>query len=60
MDFKFEEGNDYYIENGRIIFTESYLIKRKACCGSGCKNCPYWPNYTKGEKNLRENLQDLK
>ena len=60
MSFKFEEGKDYYFENGKIVFTESYLIRRTTCCGSGCRNCPYWPSHTKGEKNLRENLQDLK
>jgi hypothetical protein len=33
---------DYYIgEQGFIVFTESYHLKRGYCCKSGCKHCPY-------------------
>ncbi|TDQ14936.1 hypothetical protein DFQ04_2817 [Algoriphagus boseongensis] len=33
---------DYYInENGLMVFTEKYHLKRGYCCGSGCKHCPY-------------------
>jgi hypothetical protein len=35
------EGLDYYIENGRYVFTEYYLKKRGYCCESGCRHCPY-------------------
>ncbi len=38
---KFVEGVDYYLENGRYVFTEHYLRKRGYCCGSGCRHCPY-------------------
>lgn len=34
--------DDYYLnEEGYIIFTESYHLKRGYCCKSGCKHCPY-------------------
>ena len=56
-DFKFIEGVDYYLEKGQIVFTEEYLIKRGTCCGSGCKNCPYDPSATKGNKELRKILR---
>jgi hypothetical protein len=33
---------DYYLsEEGFIIFTEAYHLKRGYCCQSGCKHCPY-------------------
>jgi len=32
---------DYYIENGVIVFTEKYHLKRGYCCESGCRHCPY-------------------
>jgi len=32
---------DYYMENGFLVFTESYHIKRGYCCGSSCRHCPY-------------------
>jgi hypothetical protein len=28
-------------EDGFIVFTEKYLLKRGYCCKSGCKHCPY-------------------
>ena len=35
------EKVDYYIENGNLVFTENYLKKRRYCCESGCRHCPY-------------------
>jgi hypothetical protein len=33
---------DYYLsEEGYIIFTENYHLKRGYCCKSNCKHCPY-------------------
>lgn len=32
---------DYYIENGKYVFTEAYLKKRGFCCKNGCRHCPY-------------------
>jgi hypothetical protein len=35
-------SNDYYInENGMLVFTEAYHLKRGYCCGCACKHCPY-------------------
>lgn len=36
------EPDDFYkSEDGYIIFTEKYLLKRGYCCKNGCKHCPY-------------------
>jgi len=32
---------DYYFENGLMVMTESYHLKRGYCCGNKCKHCPY-------------------
>ena len=33
---------DYYLsDEGYIVFTEKYHLKRGYCCKSGCKHCPY-------------------
>jgi hypothetical protein len=33
---------DYIInEEGNLVFTKAYLLKRGHCCQSGCTNCPY-------------------
>lgn len=36
-----KEGEDYYWENGFMVFTAAYLLKRGYCCKSGCRHCPY-------------------
>lgn len=46
---------DYYIENGRLVFTSFYLLGRGFCCGNGCRNCPYG-----AIENLREKDIDKK
>ncbi len=33
--------DDYYMENGYMVFTEAYHLKRGYCCRSGCRHCPY-------------------
>jgi hypothetical protein len=34
-------GQQYYLENGYVVFTEAYHLQRGTCCGSGCRHCPY-------------------
>lgn len=26
---------------GYTVFTEEFLLKRRSCCGNGCRHCPY-------------------
>ncbi len=35
------EGIDYYLENGNLVFTKWYHLKRGYCCENGCRHCPY-------------------
>ncbi|MEM6328625.1 MAG: DUF5522 domain-containing protein [Planctomycetota bacterium] len=32
---------DYYLDNGCVVFTAAYHLRRGSCCGSGCRHCPY-------------------
>ena len=32
---------DYYFENGLLVMTEAYHLKRGYCCGNTCRHCPY-------------------
>ena len=44
---------DWYLENGRLVFTSAYHLKRGYCCGSGCRHCPYEPRHVEGNQMLR-------
>lgn len=46
------EAEDYYWENGYIVFTSAYHLKRGNCCKNQCRHCPwnYGRNKTKKEK----------
>jgi hypothetical protein len=36
------EGEDYYFnENGLMVFTAAYHLKRGYCCKNKCKHCPW-------------------
>lgn len=48
-----QEGVDYKWEDGKIIFTSSYHIKRGKCCGSRCRHCPFIPEYVRGSTKIR-------
>ncbi|MCU0440264.1 MAG: DUF5522 domain-containing protein [Raineya sp.] len=43
-----EEGDFYFNEQGLMVFTEQYHLKRGYCCQNGCKHCPY--GFKKKEK----------
>lgn len=36
-----QEGLHYYLEHGRWVMTEFYLLQRGYCCGNGCRHCAY-------------------
>tara|TARA_R110002020_G_scaffold18011_10_gene63610 strand:- start:225 stop:446 length:222 start_codon:yes stop_codon:yes gene_type:complete len=51
-----EPGFTYY-ENGNLVMTEKYHIRRGSCCGSGCKHCPFSPPHIKMNKTLRKDIR---
>jgi|GEM_PF-1641154 len=38
----------FYRENGFVVFTAAFHLKRGSCCGSGCRHCPYEPAHVAG------------
>ncbi|MBT1700552.1 hypothetical protein KK083_26930 [Fulvivirgaceae bacterium PWU4] len=36
-----DEDKLYYMENGFMVFTAAYHLKRGYCCKNGCRHCPY-------------------
>src|ERR1039458_5138125 len=50
------DKEDYYLtEEGYIVFTEAYHLKRGYCCQSNCRHCPYGFN----KKNKKEDKQTM-
>jgi hypothetical protein len=38
---KLVENEDYYLDNGLMVLTARYLLRRGYCCEQGCRHCPY-------------------
>ena len=38
---KLDKEEYYYSQDGYIVFTEKYHLKRGYCCQSNCRHCPY-------------------
>jgi len=36
-----QDDQDFYWEDGLMVFTATYHLKRGYCCQSGCRHCPY-------------------
>lgn len=43
---------DYYIEDGRYVFTAHFHLKRGSCCGNKCRHCPYSPKHLKNNTEV--------
>jgi hypothetical protein len=54
------EGRDYYIENGKYVFTAYFLKNRGYCCESGCRHCPYREEALKENDNKNQTVRSVK
>ena len=43
---------DFYIEDGKYVFTKEFHLRRGSCCGNKCRNCPYQPIHKKGNTTI--------
>ena len=41
------QPDDFYYENGFMVMTEQYHLRRGYCCGNKCRHCPYEPKHEK-------------
>ena len=44
---KLDKEDYYYSDEGYIVFTEKYHLKRGYCCDNNCKHCPFKKNKKK-------------
>lgn len=33
--------DEFYMDCGKFVLTERFHFRRGACCGNGCRHCPY-------------------
>ena len=34
-------AEDFYYEDGKMVLTEHYHLRRGKCCDNDCRHCPY-------------------
>ncbi|MBS3093626.1 hypothetical protein J4456_03555 [Candidatus Pacearchaeota archaeon] len=54
MDDQLEPEDFYFNEQGLMVFTEKYLLKRGYCCESRCRHCPYGFSENVHKNNVEE------
>jgi hypothetical protein len=51
---KFDKEDYYFSEEGYIVFTEKYHLKRGYCCQNSCRHCPYRKKEDSKLKNKKQ------
>lgn len=55
-----EEQVDYYFnEDGLMVFTAAYHLKRGHCCKNKCKHCPWNYGKTTNQASTKSKIDDL-
>ena len=47
------EDEDYYLDNGLMVLTARYHLRRGYCCEQGCRHCPYPDSAKKVMKDVQ-------
>ncbi len=55
---RLQEGPDFYWEGSAMVFTSAFHQRRGYCCGSGCRHCPYDPQWIKDTMTLAQTISD--
>ena len=48
------EGEDYYFEDGLMVLTARYHLRRGYCCEQGSRHCPYPDSAKEAQKDVRK------
>ena len=48
------EKDDFYMENGLMVFTKAFHLNRGYCCQSGCRHCPYGFDESKNKNDEKD------
>ena len=51
-------SDDFYVEKGKFVWTEKFLLNRGYCCNNNCRYCPY-NKIEKQEPKIHDNLNKI-
>jgi hypothetical protein len=51
------QPDEFYWEQGRLVFTEQYHLRRGRCCNNNCKHCPY-KDLSEGDQYRERNFDE--
>jgi hypothetical protein len=43
---------NFYIEDGKYVFTKEFHLSRGFCCGNQCRHCAFFPTHKKGSTTI--------
>jgi hypothetical protein len=49
--------DEYYFNQGKLVFTEQYHLNRGRCCNNNCKHCPY-KDLSEGDEYRERNFDE--
>ena len=49
--------DEYYFNQGKLVFTEQYHLRRGRCCNNFCKHCPY-KDLSEGDEYRERNFDE--
>jgi hypothetical protein len=52
------QPDEFYWENGNLVFTEQYHLRRGRCCNNNCKHCPFKEDNSEGDVYRERNFEE--
>ena len=49
------ENEDYYLDNGLMVLTARFHLRRGYCCEQGCRHCPYTETLKNNDEGVEAN-----
>jgi hypothetical protein len=54
------ENEDYYLDQGLMVLTARYHLRRGYCCEHGCRHCPYTELLQRSTQTEVDDDEDIK
>ena len=55
------DQDDFYVENGKFVWTKKFLLSRGYCCQNDCRHCPFKDQkQQENQKETKEKPSEIK